>query len=237
MPCAIVLAALLAGEADGGLMTQRTSRPDTAAEAATPAAVPVDKEPLHKPVLRNDYVVALHVTIAPGQSTALHTHAHDGAAIRLTEATVGTEVAAKGKTPPQHVRPGDVSLAAYASEPLTHRVENLGPTTFEVIDLEFLKRPDGPQAAAVAPPAAENDTARIYRWTLAPGASTPSHTHERPYVIVAATPMSLLMTAPDGRSMEHPVKAGDVQWVNTKVTHSLTNHGKEAGVIVEVELK
>jgi hypothetical protein len=49
--------------------------------------------------------------------------------------------------------------------------------------------------------------------------------------------MQLLMKSPDGASMEHPTKAGDLHWVDTRITHVLTNRGTEAGVIVEVELK
>jgi quercetin dioxygenase-like cupin family protein len=92
---------------------------------------------------------------------------------------------------------------------MTHRVNNLGATPFEVIDIEFLRRPDGPPTAPLAPPAAENPSARAYRWSLAPGASTPQHTHERPYLIIAAPPMQLSMKPPDGASMDHPIKAGD----------------------------
>jgi len=200
-------------------------------------AVPVESEPLHREVLRNDFVLALHVTIAPGRGTAPHTHSHDGAAVRLTDATVATDVAGKGRTPPQSVRPGDVSVAAYARQPLTHVVKNVGATTFEVIDFEVLKRPPGPATPAAAAPAAENESLRVYRWDLAPGARTPQHTHDRPYVVVAATSMALKMTGPDGATLEHPVEAGDLHWVDTKVTHTLANTGTSPGIIVEVELK
>ncbi len=200
-------------------------------------AVPVDQEPKHKVVLKNDYLEVLHVTIPAGESTQLHTHSHDGAAIRLSEAMVSSDVPGKGPTPAGRSEPGDVSATAYAKAPLTHRVNNVGSTAFEVLDLEFLKRPDGPATPPIAAPAAENDAARLYRWSLAAGASTPQHTHERPYLIVAATPMQLRMTGPDGRAMEHPVKAGDFHWIDARVTHVLTNAGTEPGVIVEVELK
>jgi len=53
-------------------------------------AVPVNQEPFHKLVLKNDYVEALHVTIPPARSTRWHTHSHDGVAVRLTDATVST---------------------------------------------------------------------------------------------------------------------------------------------------
>jgi mannose-6-phosphate isomerase-like protein (cupin superfamily) len=45
------------------------------------------------------------------------------------------------------------------------------------------------------------------------------------------------MTSPDGRSMEHPIKSGDMHWVDTEVTHSLGNAGGEKAVMVEFELK
>jgi quercetin dioxygenase-like cupin family protein len=224
----ILLAAVFAGGANTA---------PTGQDVAPPAAVPVDQEPMHRLVLKNEYVEVLHVTIPAGQSTQWHTHSHDGVAVRLTEATVSSDLPGKGATESRPVRPGDVSVAAYAKQPLTHRVNNVGPTPFEVIDVEILKRPDGPPAPPIATPAVENASARVYTWAIAPGASTPQHTHERPYLIVAASPMQLAMKSPDGASMEHPLEPGDFHWVDRKVTHVLANRGPDAGVIAEVELK
>jgi quercetin dioxygenase-like cupin family protein len=229
-----VLALVIATTVGAGPATTRTGADD---DRKGEIAVPVEEEPFHKVVLRNDFVIALHVTLPAGQTTQLHTHSHDGAAIRLSDALVSMRVPGAGPTAPVQVRPGDVSVATRRNAPLTHRVINAGRTTFEVLDLEFLKRPDGPPTEPVAPPAAENATARVYLWRLAPGASSPPHTHVRPYVIVAATPMQLLMTSPDGTRMEHPVAAGDLHWIDAKVAHTLTNHGTAPGVIVEVEVR
>lgn len=200
-------------------------------------AVAVQDEPYHRLVLRNDFVLVLHVTIPAGRSTQWHTHAHDGAAVRLTDASVAYGLPGQPPGPPSPVRPGDVSASQHARQPLTHRVINAGSTTFEVIDVELLKRPEGAATPPLAPPAAENESARVYRWPLAAGASTPQHSHERPYLIIAATPMQLGMKAPDGASMEHPIAAGDLHWIDARVTHTLTNRGTDAGVVVEVELK
>ena len=207
------------------------------AVAAQQPAVPVDQEPLHKVVLRNDYVEVMHVTLPPGQHTLLHTHSHDGVAVRLSEAMVRIDVHGKAPGVAAPSRAGDVSAQAYATQHMTHVVNNVGTTAFEVVDIELLKRPEGRATEPIATPAAENASARAYRWALGPGASSPEHTHERPYLVIAATPMQLLMKAPDGTSMEHPVKAGDLHWVDTRVTHVLTNRGTEAGVLVEVELR
>ena len=71
----------------------------------------------------------------------------------------------------------------------------------------------------------------------APGASSAQHTHERPYLVIAATRTQLKMTGPDGKTSTHEVKAGDFHWVDSKVTHTLANDGATEGQIVELELK
>ena len=63
------------------------------------------------------------------------------------------------------------------------------------------------------------------------------HTHDRPYLIVAATGFNLKMTAPDGQSIAHGIKPGDFHWVTTKITHMLANAGAGEGQIIEIELK
>jgi quercetin dioxygenase-like cupin family protein len=157
--------------------------------------------------------------------------------VRLSDATVTSETAGKPAGAPESVRPGDVSARDTAAHPLTHRAVNVGTTVFEVIDVQALGRPPGPSAEPILKPAAENPSMRIYRYELAPGATTATHTHKRPYLLIAATDVNLLMTSPDGRSMQHPVKAGDMHWVDTEVTHSLGNRGDATAVLVEFELK
>jgi quercetin dioxygenase-like cupin family protein len=205
--------------------------------SAQESAVPVDQEPRHKIVLKNNYVEVMHVTIPPGQSTRVHTHSRDRIAVVLSESTVKEYVPGKESTQALGMHVGDVSSQASAKQHFTHQINNVGKTVFEVIDIELLKRPDGLTTEPIASPAAENISFRAYRWTLAPGDSTPQHTHSRPYLIIAATPMQLVMKAPDGGTMEHPIKAGDFHWIDSKVTHTLSNNGKNAGVIVEVELR
>jgi quercetin dioxygenase-like cupin family protein len=196
-----------------------------------------DKEPLHKTIFKNDYLLVLHVVIPPGNSTEFHTHSRDSVAIHLSEAQMKFQEPGKDAKGPNALRPGDVSASDYAKHPFTHKVINAGDTVFDVLDIEAMKRPDGPQRMPIGRVAAENQSMRAYRYELAPGASSPQHTHERPYLIVSATPMDLKMTAPDGQASAHPVKPGDLHWVDQKVTHTLTNQSSEKGVIIEVELK
>jgi quercetin dioxygenase-like cupin family protein len=207
--------------------------------SAPDGAVPVEQEPDHKTILKNDYVQAFRVRLAPGETTGMHIHAHDDAAVRLSTATTTSESPGAPAGAPESRPAGFVSARKNEPTALTHRVRNVGTTLFDVIDVQILKRPDGPAAPPISAPAAENPQMRVYRYELAPGAGAGSaqHMHARPYLLVAATDMNLRMTSPDGASMAHPVKAGDLHWVEAGVTHTFVNDGKESGVLVEFELK
>ena len=208
-----------------------------ATSSAQNGAVPVEEEPHHKTVLKNDYVQVFRVILEPGMTSLMHTHSRDDAAVRLSRATVTADSPGKPVGAPEVVYPGLVSARDNERKPHTHRVHNVGTTRFDVIDVQILKRPDGPAAPPITAPAAENSQMRVYRYELGPGAGSEQHTHARPYLLVAATDMNLRMTSPGGGSMAHPVKAGDLHWIEAAVTHTLTNEGSENGVLVEFELK
>jgi quercetin dioxygenase-like cupin family protein len=207
------------------------------ASSAQEPPIPVDQESHHKVVMKNDYVEIMHVTLSPGERTLYHTHAHDRAAVELCNTSITQQKVGEAEASPNAIKPGDVSIASSTPGGYSHRVHNLGPETFSVLDVEFLQRPDNPSASAASAVLGENPSARAYRWEIAPGAKTPEHVHHRPYLIVAATPMQLKMTTPDGQSRAEAVKAGDFHWVDAQVTHVLSNEGTTPGTIVELELK
>jgi quercetin dioxygenase-like cupin family protein len=199
--------------------------------------IPVEQEPHHKIVLQNDLVQVMHVTLSPGERTLYHTHSHDRAAVELSACSITQQSFGGAEGPPSPTQAGDLSMSPQINGGYSHRVHNVASVMFEVLDIEFLRRPEKSSDALAGPIAAENPSARAYKWTLAPGTQTPQHTHTRPYLIVMATPMQLKMTAPDGQSFTHTVKAGDFHWVDAPVTHVLSNDGSTAGTIVELELK
>jgi quercetin dioxygenase-like cupin family protein len=205
--------------------------------AQAPTPVPVVEEPYHHVKLKNDQIVVLRVTLAPGQQTGYHIHSCNRTGVELTKNTTASQRLGNPEDAPQQYSPGDVFSDACDGKPLIHRVRNAGDTTMDVIDVELLERPEHPSTAAAATPVAENPSMRAYRWVLAPGSTSTMHTHTRPYLIVAVTPMQLKMTAPDGQSLSEEVKAGDFHWVNVPVTHSLGNTGATEGQILEFELK
>jgi len=79
-------------------------------------------------------------------------------------------------------------------------VHNAGNAVFEALEVELLRRPTNVSGPAAGKLEAENPSARVYKWTLAPGATSAMHAHERPYLIISATPLVLKMTDPEGKS-------------------------------------
>ena len=206
-----------------------------AQEASAP--VPVEKEPLHHVVLKNESVVVIHLILPPGERTLYHTHTHDRVAVNLSSNAITQQKPNEAEGAATASMPGTFSAMMLEGSSYTHRVHNVGTGDFDVLDVELLERPRAPSSVAAATVTAENPSARIYNWLLAPGATSAMHTHIRPYLIVAATGFVLKMTAPDGQTSTHEIKRGDFHWVDAKVSHSLGNAGSTEGQIVEIELK
>lgn len=209
--------------------------------AASDKPVPVEEEPLHKVEFKNEVVTVLRLTLPPGQYTQYHIHKHDRVAVQLSATSTSQQDWGKTEAAANAVKPGDFAAMTLQGDSYTHRVHNAGKEPYEVIDIEFAQRPATPSADLAGPVAAENPSARIYNWPLAPGASTPMHKHTRPYVIVSVTALNLQMNSPDGKSMAHAVAAGSFHYVEIpasgSLTHNLANAGTAPGQIVEVELK
>jgi len=208
-----------------------------AQQSKLPAPVPVEEEPLHKVEFKNDAVTVMHLVLPPGQSTLFHTHTHDRVAIGLSATSITQQKINEPEGPETPTKPGDVSALTLDGASFTHRVHNVGKTPYDVLDIEPAQRPKIPSPDVAATVAVETPSARVYNWVLAPGATSPMHTHMRPYVIVSVTAMNLKMTSPDGQAASHEVGAGDFRWVDARITHNLANIGTSPGQIIEVELK
>jgi len=201
--------------------------------AQTP--VPVEQEPHHHVVWKNGFVEVIRVVVPAGETTLFHTHSRDRVAVDLTGTMLSFQKLNGTEGQPEPSIPGDVSSHADFDAPYTHRLHNVGEKTYEVIDFEFFKRPQHPSEVAAAAVVAENPSARVYKWNLAPGGATSPHVHEHPYIVLAVTPMRL--TAADGTSALEVFKAGDFRWVNAKGPHTLANSGSSGGHFVEIEMK
>jgi quercetin dioxygenase-like cupin family protein len=208
-----------------------------AQQTSTTTSVPVEEEPLHKVMFKNDVVTVIHVTLPPGVTTQYHTHSHDRIAIDLSATSTTNQKMNEPEGSAAPTKPGNISALTLTDVSYTHRVHNVGKVPYEVLDIEPAQRPATPSPDVAGPVAAETPSARVYNWVLAPGATSPMHTHMRPYVIVSVTTMNLQMTSPDGQTAAHGIGPGDFKYIDTKITHNLSNIGPTPGQIIEVELK
>jgi quercetin dioxygenase-like cupin family protein len=86
------------------------------------------------PVLENERVRVYKLSLAPGESTTMHTHFLPGLGISITPGTI--RVTTKGKDKPERVRvpAGEVR---WRSGPVAHSIKNVGKTRFEAVDIEL----------------------------------------------------------------------------------------------------
>jgi quercetin dioxygenase-like cupin family protein len=210
------------------------------AQASTLSAVPIEKEPAHRLVLQNEHVRVFEVSLPAGDATLWHEHLHDGASVRLTNATVEDQPE-DGKVETFRMRRGEVAYGATPAARI-HRVRNVGETAFRNVYIELLTAhaaSTGPAVAATPDPRVvfENDRVRALRRILAPGESTDMHVHALKGVGVPVTAGRLEISYPDGTTRSVEIKVGAVQWIETGTTHRLKNVGDADIEIVDIEPK
>ena len=210
------------------------------AEAKAQSAVPIEEEPVHRLVLQNENVRVFEIWLPPGDDTLWHVHRHDGISVRLADATIEDQPR-DGQAKTLRLRRGEVAYGATSSV-LTHRVRNVGETTFHNNYIELLSDHYGDNGRSTAkasdrPVEFENDRVRALRRVLAPGGSTEMHRHASGGVAVLITAGRLEISDPEGGVRTGELEAGAVQWIRSGTTHALKNVGDAPLEIVDIELK
>ena len=168
-------------------------------KATAQSAVPIEQEPAHRVVLQNEHIRVFEIWLPPGEGTLWHVHRHDGISVRLADATI-EDHPKDGQAKTLRLRRGAVAYGATPTA-LTHRVRNVGETTFHNIYIELLPDHDGDtdrSAATASDPRTEfeNDRVRALRRILAPGEATAMHTHASNGVAVLVTAGRLEVSYP-----------------------------------------
>jgi quercetin dioxygenase-like cupin family protein len=200
--------------------------------------VEIKGEAHHHPKFENEFVRIWDVTVPGGDATLWHIHRNDNVVITLAGASLRLENAS-GPPAEGEWKFGEVR---FAKATYTHRAINIGTTPFHNLTIELLK-PANASPPVLAKegdrePVLENDRVRAFRVTLAPGESTPVHTHPLPGLSIAITAGELEATT-EGNAT--PVRlmlpATDVRWRPGTITHSIKNAGKSTFEAVDIELK
>jgi quercetin dioxygenase-like cupin family protein len=211
--------------------------------------VPVHEEPRHRLVFDSPGTKILDVQIPPGDTTLFHTHSDPILYVNMSSSqtrsqTLGREwtgsdttrsparIVAEVQAPP---RPGRMnSVTSYATQPLTHRVNNVGQTLFRLIGITNASPGDestAPSADFAATPELENRWFRGYRWSLGERA-TAEHRHANPVAIVIVAGQASVA----GTTLVPLPPAGAYAFLDADVPHTLQAVGG-AAEIVEVEVR
>jgi quercetin dioxygenase-like cupin family protein len=209
--------------------------------AAQESYVPLSEESNHVPVLVNDAVRAVNVTLPPGESTLFHEHTADIVTITLEGADLINQNWQQQPTNVQRAT-GRVSNTPYGGGSHVHRVTNNGQSTFRIIAIEvFTPRPmtrrDYARRTGLNELALEDDRVRIWRVALEPGQGTTLPALPLPTVRVTQTSGRVVEAIGSGAGTEKTTRLGDVAWLERGTQITVHNTGNSLVVYYDVEIK
>jgi len=205
--------------------------------------VPVHQEPRHRMVFESGPTRILRVLVLPGDRTLWHVHATP---ILYVPVGPATEVriqnrGAEWRGPLQPFPPAPPSRVSsdvsYAETPLTHRIENVGSETLQLIAVlnsskgETERTPK--EAGFESEPELEDGWFRAYRTTVAPGESI-RHVHRAAVVVVQTGEGRALGTGNRTYGFNEPASWG---YFGGGEEHELRNRGDSPIELVEVEIR
>lgn len=213
--------------------------------AAQITEVETTSEPSHHLALENEYVRVFKVEVPPHAATLLHRHRHDYVFVTLGGADISNEVEGK---PPVEVKFADGD-ARFVEGNFAHVARNLSDQPFRNVTIELLQDEKLRQVRSRWPmeggdktfPGGHSkvlfvkDAVRVSETDLDPGATTPSHHHDQPHLLVAISDLELRSDVEGKGPTRFTLKAGDVKWVDGGFTHTVTNTGSQAARLVTVE--
>lgn len=212
--------------------------------AQTPSEVEITAEPHHHFVLENKYIRVFSVDVPPKDQTLMHRHRHDYMFVSLGETNIENAVA--GKAPVTlKLRDGEVK---FASGGFAHIAKNLADNThFRNVSVELMQ--DGKAPAHQWPEERDvhvlhggtedlifvKDGVRVSEVDLQVAGAFPRHRHITPSLIIAVSDLTLRNDVEGKPPANIEMKAGDVKWVPSAVTHTLTNVGDKAAKWIVLE--
>ena len=214
------------------------------------AQIPVTKEPHHQVAFENAQFRVLNVNVPPKEATLEHKHDLDNVTVSMMPTGADTRVQLAGQPlgPTRPRRPlGNVEINEYGAKPVTHRIENVGASPFQLFAVENLKTTGWSTAPAVTAPLTkvvrEARSFRVYAINL--GKQQTSHKHAVPTLVVLMSGKVMSdgpnakakQNAPAAVGLKQLVVPGEWLLVPEGDTHHLISLGNTDGHVVEIEIR
>jgi quercetin dioxygenase-like cupin family protein len=223
--------------------------------AQTLPIIPLEEEPHHRLILKNDVLKVYAVDVASHDALAMHRHDHDDIAVILGDAT--TVSTSPGQADLLRIsKPGEVR---FAPGPRIHSLRNIGQGPYRLITIELLRKQSGAhnlcgkqiansplncQSAAevdakaprVDVPQFETDQTRVSVSRLRSNRQAAFGEADRDELIVLGG--SAAISAASGKGSEQSLAPGEAVWIRRgKAKRTIKNNNDADLSIVEVAIK
>jgi hypothetical protein len=214
------------------------------------AQVPLSKDPTHKMTFENTQFRIFNVNVPAKESSLEHRHELDVATISMTDGP-DTRIQISGQAwgAPATWPLGDSRVTEYVGKPLSHKIENMGATAYQLFAVENLHKSGWSSAAAATgigtKMTSDSRAFRVYDVRLALATAQTSHTHTVPTIAVLVTG-KVMSDGPDKQAKENAPAAVGLkqldqpgQWVLIPAgdTHHLVRLGTTDARVVEIEVR
>jgi quercetin dioxygenase-like cupin family protein len=183
----------------------------------------------------------IEVVTSPGQRSALHEHKTNRVMIYLDDGHQ-TLTDSEGHVEEVRWKAGEVKWSAAGAR---HISENVGGTTYRIVEVELKNGPGTLPASELDPVRAapdhyrvefENQQVRVLRAHYGPREAGPVHEHILNRVTVYLTDANVKVTTPDGKVQVMRAAAGDVR-MGGPATHREENLNLLPFEVLAVEIK
>ena len=200
---------------------------------AQPRPAPIENDSVRVVVARN----------TPGQKSRLHKHDVNRVMVHLSPGTM--RLAYEGK-PANDVK-FDAGTVRWDPAGGMHTSENVGGTTYQIVEVE-LRKPGSlvtwpaKDPLKVAPKIYkvefENDQVRVVRVRIPAKGAIPQHEHATKRVSVALTDAKIQLTKADGSKVDAAFTAGEPRWgmPDVHAEQSLVDHSIEM-IMIDIKSK
>ena len=197
-------------------------------------AVPVIKEPHHKPVLVNEYVRLLDVHLNPRDTTLYHVHQTASVIVPISKTTTGIQKWGEAPGTPSTALPGNVGFVHFETAPVTHRVFNVDNNVYHVMDIELVKKEPSPDSCAAlqqsgVETAINEKLVRVYKFDVSKSSS----------LRISSSHCAHLLVCISGElnAGSKTIKVGEYLFFNPNTPLNISNHKTENASCVLLQLK
>ncbi|MDG2024636.1 MAG: hypothetical protein P8J75_09275 [Actinomycetota bacterium] len=192
--------------------------------------VEVRDEPRHRHRFENDYIRLYDVLIPEGDQTLYHRHCVDTFYVMIADSSVQDRTLGELESSTAQIIAGGAFLRAHLSEPLIHRVCNIGSSDARMIGAELKAAPPVSASLPLDVPChsvqKEHDRLRVYRLGIQPEQTTGPISYDFYSLTIVLEAAVVLVEDELHNQTLMSCSAGDAIWQSPRSNFTISNPGR-----------